>query len=256
MPTALFLSPHLDDVAFSCGGLAAALAARGWRAVVATVFTCSVHPAAGFALACQLDKGLPAEVDYMALRRTEDRDAMAALGAEARWLDLPEAPHRGYDSAPALFAGVRTGDAVADAVADHLRALLRELAPALVLAPQGLGNHADHLQVIRAVHAACPAEAVVWYRDTPYSIRVPDARPGPSLAGLAEAAVPLGAAALARKLDAATAYRTQLGFQFGGAEAARAALHAFACREGGGQPAERFLAADPAILRIAALQAA
>ena len=56
--TALVLSPHLDDAAFSCGGLMALLADAGWRVCMATAFTRSVHPAEGFALACQLDKGL------------------------------------------------------------------------------------------------------------------------------------------------------------------------------------------------------
>ena len=95
--TALLVSPHLDDAAFSCGGLAAMLARAGWRVVIATLFTRSVHPATGFALACQRDKGLADEVDYMALRRAEDVSAVACLGAEAWHGDLPEAPHRGYD---------------------------------------------------------------------------------------------------------------------------------------------------------------
>ena len=69
MPTALALSPHLDDAAFSCGGLLASLAQAGWRVVMATLFTGSVAEPKGFALACQLDKGLGPEIDYMALRR-------------------------------------------------------------------------------------------------------------------------------------------------------------------------------------------
>ncbi|WP_207955961.1 PIG-L deacetylase family protein [Rubrobacter marinus] len=80
-PTALFVSPHLDDVAFSCGGALALLAREGWRTVLATVFTRSVPDPTGFALACQTDKGLPPEVDYMALRREEDREAARRLGA-------------------------------------------------------------------------------------------------------------------------------------------------------------------------------
>ena len=96
MPTALVLSPHLDDAAFSCGGTVAQLADAGWRSVMVTAFTATVLPATGFALACQLDKGLGPEVDYMALRREEDRAAAVILGvADLRWLDLPEAPHRG-----------------------------------------------------------------------------------------------------------------------------------------------------------------
>ena len=81
MPHALALSPHLDDAAFSCGGTLARLAAAGWRVTLCTAFTRSVPDPTGFALACQLDKGLGPEVDYMALRRAEDDAACAALGA-------------------------------------------------------------------------------------------------------------------------------------------------------------------------------
>ena len=96
MPTALALSPHLDDAVFSCGGLLAALVDAGWDVTLATVFTATKLPASGFALACQIDKGLSPDVDYMALRRAEDREAAAILGiADVRHQDLAEAPHRG-----------------------------------------------------------------------------------------------------------------------------------------------------------------
>ncbi len=73
MPTALFLSPHLDDVAFSCGGTLLRLTDDPrWRVALCTIFTASVPDPQGFALRCQTDKGIPAEVDYMALRRAED----------------------------------------------------------------------------------------------------------------------------------------------------------------------------------------
>ena len=81
MPSALALSPHLDDAAFSCGGTLAALAAEGWEVVVATLFTASVEAPTGFALACQTDKGLPADADYMAIRRAEDAEACRRLEA-------------------------------------------------------------------------------------------------------------------------------------------------------------------------------
>ena len=61
MPTALFLSPHLDDVAFSCGGTLLRLTDDPrWRVVLCTVFTASVADPQGFALRCQTDKGIAA----------------------------------------------------------------------------------------------------------------------------------------------------------------------------------------------------
>lgn len=240
MPTALFLSPHLDDVAFSCGGMLAQLGDAGWRTVLVTAFTATVLPATGFALACQTDKGLGPEVDYMALRREEDRAAAAILGAgELRWLGLPEAPHRGYGSAAALFGDARADDDVWRPLAVRIEALVAELRPSLVLAPQGLGNHIDHRQMIRAVEHA-GVERVAFYRDTPYAIRNQHALPGVETRGARVQVVGIGAG-LERKLAASCAYASQIGFQFGGPAPLRAALRDFALREGNGEPAERFL---------------
>ena len=212
----LAVSPHLDDAAFSVGGTLAALADAGHEVVVATCFTRSVPGPTGFALACQTDKGLGPEVDYLALRRDEDRAAMAVLGAQPVHLDLPEAPHRGYPSAEALFAGVHPGDDVWREVA----ALLEGLSADLWLAPQGLGAHVDHLQVQRAV--AGLDRPTAWWRDSPYVLRDPGARPGPHLpAGLVPRELPQDRELRA---DACACYATQLGFQFGGPGPMRAAL--------------------------------
>ena len=249
--TALLLSPHLDDAAFSCGGIAAGLAAAGWRVVVATAFTRSVHPATGFALACQRDKGLSDAVDYMALRRGEDGAACERLGAEAAWLDLLEAPHRGYDSAPALFAAPHDDDDVGGALAGAIGGCLERFAPALVLAPQGCGGHVDHLQLCAALLDCGHAGPTGFYRDTPYVIRDPGARPCAQVAemALSDLVVPLDSEALGRKQSACGAYRSQLGFQFGGVAQASAALASLALVEGGGAGhAERLLVADPAAM--------
>jgi LmbE family N-acetylglucosaminyl deacetylase len=210
------VSPHLDDAAFSVGGTLAVLADAGHEVTVVTCFTASVPGPTGFALACQLDKGLPAGVDYMALRRDEDAAAMAVLGAAPVHLDLPEAPHRGYTSAPDLFAGVHDGDDVWRSVRERLA----DVPGDLWLAPQALGAHVDHLQVLRAV--AGTARPVLWWRDSPYVLREPGAVPGPDLpGGLTPLELPQD---LGRRADACACYATQLGFQFGGADAMRAAL--------------------------------
>ena len=212
----LAVSPHLDDAVFSAGARLARLADAGHDVTVVTCFTASVPGPTGFALACQTDKGLAPEVDYMALRRDEDRAATAVLGATPVHLPLREAPHRGYDSAPALFAGVRPGDV---AWQDVLAALEPYDAD-LWLAPQGLGGHVDHLQVVRAVAAL--GRPTLWWRDAPYALRAPDAEPSPSLpTGLTSVALPEDRD---RRGDACARYATQLGFQFGGVAGMRAAL--------------------------------
>ncbi len=241
MPTALFVSPHLDDAIFSAGGLAGLLVDRGWTTILVTAFTRSVVPAQGFALACQLDKGLGPEVDYMALRRREDRDAADLLGfAGVLWLDLLEAPHRGYDSAADLFGPVHQQDSVRLQMAAELLRVGAEFRPDLVLAPQGLGNHVDHQQVVAAAIACFAPERTAFYRDTPYAIRQPDARALGLVPAAAAETIGIGTT-LGRKISAAQAYVSQIGFQFGGADPLSQALHGFALREGGGLPAERFV---------------
>ena len=212
----LAVSPHLDDAAFSVGGTLAVLADAGHDVTVLTCFTRSVPDPQGFALACQTDKGLEPEVDYMAVRRREDDAALAVLGVRQQHLDLPEAPHRGYDSAPALFAGARPDDDMWRDVAD----LLAPLEADLWLAPQGLGAHVDHLQVLRAV--AGLRRPTAWWRDSPYVLRDGAAPPGADLPpGLATVELPHDRD---RRGEACAAYATQLGFQFGGVRAMREAL--------------------------------
>ncbi len=215
MKTLLAVSPHLDDAVFSAGALLARHADAGWRTVIATCFTASVPNPQGFALACQLDKDLAPGVDYMALRREEDHHACALLGAEAVHLPFAEAPHRGYGSAPALFGQRLPADRVGETLADAIAELVEQLRPDHLLGPAAIGDHVDHWIVRDALEWVAPGAVALW-ADLPYAARHPAALPD----GFGR--LPCGPA-LARKLDAAGAYRSQLGFQFG-ATAAMAGL--------------------------------
>ncbi len=220
----LAVSPHLDDAAFSAGALLAGLAAAGADVLVVTVFTGSVPHPTGFALACQTDKGLAPDVDYMALRRAEDDAALSALAVRGRHLPLLEAPHRGYTSAGALFGPVVAGDegcprAVEDTVGEVLDEEFGGVVD-LLLGPQALGDHVDHRHVRDAVHALAHRRGlpVSRWADTPYVLR-------------AGADAPAGAprrpweGELEAKVAACAAYATQLGFQFDGEAAMARALH-------------------------------
>lgn len=218
--TVLALSPHLDDAAFSCGGTLAMLADAGHRVIVATVFTRSVPHPRGFALACQLDKGLSADVDYMALRRGEDEAAMRILGAQPRWLDFPEAPHRGYGSPPELFGERRADDRVVGTLAPMLRALIDEVDPALILAPRAIGDHVDHHAVRDALGTLSVRAPLALWTDSPYAFRTTVADTGGAYV------VRPDAPSLARKVEASCAYTSQIGFQFGGPEPLRRVLEA------------------------------
>ena len=243
MKTAFFISPHLDDVVFSCGGTLAKLADENWQTILCTIFTKSVINPQGFALACQLDKNLAADLDYMKLRRAEDCRAAKILGAaESLHLNFLEAPHRGYESAPELFAGEKHGDKIWKKVAEHFEMLNEIHQPEIIFAPQGLGNHVDHLQTIRAVRKVFPVEKIRWYRDMPYAIRQSDAPsellpPGlfPFFSEIEDY--------LPQKIAACAAYRSQINFQFGSLDQIKPTLENFH-RSEAQKSAELFSAAE------------
>jgi hypothetical protein len=108
----------------------------------------------------------------------------------------------------------------ADDVWQELSGQLAGLDADLWLAPQALGAHVDHVQVLRAVAAL--GRPTLWWRDSPYVLRRPDAVPGAALPGRS---TPVELPQLAdRRADACACYTTQLGFQFGGEAGMRAAL--------------------------------
>ena len=222
------VSPHLDDAAFSAGGMLAAHARDGGRVTIVTCFTANVAQPTGFALACQLDKGLPPDVDYMALRREEDWAACAVIGAAPVHLPFHEAPHRGYADAPALFGLRRTDDPMADRLAPVLAALLDRLAPDLLLGPLALGDHVDHW-IVRDALTRIGRPRLLW-EDWPYLDR-----PGVRGLGRPVRRVALNADLAERRIAMCAAYATQLGFQFGGVDAMAARI--------GGITEERFHAA-------------
>ncbi|WP_341209326.1 PIG-L family deacetylase [uncultured Sphingomonas sp.] len=211
------VSPHLDDAAFSVGGLLAAHARAGDQVTIITCFTGNVARPGGFALACQLDKGLPAEVDYMALRRAEDRAACAVIGAEAIHLPLLEAPHRGYSSAPALFATRREDDAMLAPLTDALATQITALVPDLLLGPRAIGDHVDHW-LVRDALAATGHPMLLW-EDWPYLTRAAAVLERPALTHR------LSDADREARRAMCAAYATQIGFQFGSAAALDAAIN-------------------------------
>ena len=202
------ISPHLDDAAFSVGGLLAARARGGDRITIVTCFTGNVAQPQGFALACQLDKGLDAAVDYMALRRDEDLAACAVIGAEAIHLPFPEAPHRGYASAAELFAERRMDDGVLLPLTYALGELVESLAPDLLLGPLAVGDHVDHWIVREALAAS--AQTLMLWEDWPYLRRAGTLQDTPSVSHA------LTDDDRQARLAMCGAYTSQLGFQFGG----------------------------------------
>ncbi len=173
---ALYLSPHLDDAAFSCGGQIHARARRGERVSIVTLFAGPAPKAAELsAFAADLHRrwGLDSG-DAVSARRDEDLRAARSLGASCVQLDLLDAIYRvdrrGAPLYPALAALFREPPRDDGAVESRLRAALEALpAAAFVAAPLGIGGHVDHAIVHRLAREVVPHDRLWFYEDFPYA---------------------------------------------------------------------------------------
>lgn len=218
MKTVLVLSSHLDDAAFSVGPLLAELKAKA-RIVVATVFTKSITNPGPFAMACQIDKGLTASVDYMLIRRKEDTEWSEKLGVEIVHGPFAEAPHRGYEAAVKLFGRILQTDEIGINLKLWLDNLTGSLRPEVILVPLSIGNHVDHQWVRKMAETSVSnLLTLAYYQDQPYTAKTNIALPS-SGQGKVDPChlfhVPLSESSLVQALAAAEAYSTQIPFQFG-----------------------------------------
>src|SRR3954454_9837392 len=85
---AIFLSPHYDDVALSCGGTVARLAENGQTPVIVTIFAGAIldELLTEFATWKHARWGIEHVDDVQAQRQAEDLAAGAMLGCRMRWL--------------------------------------------------------------------------------------------------------------------------------------------------------------------------
>jgi LmbE family N-acetylglucosaminyl deacetylase len=261
----VFVAPHPDDAALSCGGLMAALRVRGESIAIVSVYSGAGEPSAltpyqrealGFA-----DPGSPwaeGSLDpraVIAARQDEDRRYARLVGADQVFLDLPDAVFRGYDDDDQLVGPPRSDDPVP---VEALARALARLRPDRAYVPLSIGGHVDHRQVRRAVMelAASPGSTVRdrlrFYEDFPYTLTGgfegpadldPEVRAGlPPGFELAAEFVSI-AGLIQAKLAGLHAYASQVDHLFGGTEQLAEAVRRQAVRvgaAGGMGPAERY----------------
>lgn len=247
---ALFIQPHYDDVALSCGGTAAAWAQAGWAPRIVTIFASEiVHAMVGELAAHKHARWLVDDPDAVqAMRRDEDTRAAAVLGCGLRWLGLPDAIYRGdrYPDDAALYGSLHPEEfALAAHLADELVQLPEWRPHTQVFVPLGVGDHVDHQLAFEAGRQLAARGVEVWaYEDLPYAIHTPGARDR-RLAGVAGAVAQAQAVPIAQtldvKLEAIGAYGSQLPVIFRFTDDYREAIAAHARAAGpAGQAAERF----------------
>jgi len=255
----VYLSPHYDDAALSCGGLIHQQTRTEELALVLTVFAAppdSDENLSPFARHQHENWGAPA--DAVAMRQTEDQTALARLGADYLRLKFTDCIYRGekkpgewfYTSNDDLFGPVHADDLPLVA---EIAAAVTEMVPedesVTLYAPLAVGNHVDHQLVnMAARQLQLHGYRVVFYADYPYADPFYAGRYAPGLTDTLAAYQnvdlnlerrPLNATDLAAKIAAVQAYSSQLGVLFGSPAEAENRLTAYAIHAGQGRPAER-----------------
>jgi LmbE family N-acetylglucosaminyl deacetylase len=209
----IYLSPHLDDAVYSCGGLIWEQTQAGEGVEIWTV--CAGDPPPGplapFAQALHARWGTDREA--VRVRRVEDARAAARVGAEIRHFPLADCIYRRapsgnalYGSEEAIFGAVHVAE---QPVVDWLSGLLAQIpVGARLVCPLTLGGHVDHHLVRRAAEQAGRISA--FYPDFPYAARGGGNAENCVPAGWGQTVAPLSEAALQAWVEGAALYASQL----------------------------------------------
>ncbi|WP_435057895.1 PIG-L deacetylase family protein [Streptomyces sp. bgisy060] len=187
----LVLSPHLDDAVLSCGALLGWVGRRA-PVTVATLFTEAAPPPHTLSARQYLKQTRAGDAEELfAERREEDRQVLERLGVDRHHVGLVDGLFRqlprarpGTDRLARLLPELthvyptyrlhlsRGRISAHDAetlrtVGETVEALLPARSGGLVLAPLGVGGHADHVLVRAAAERS--GHRVVYYSDFPYN---------------------------------------------------------------------------------------
>jgi len=252
----IYLSPHLDDAALSCGGRIYLECQAGLDVLVITVMAGDAPPSA---------KDLPTPIiadlhtrweleanpNPVDVRRDEDREALAVLGGDVVHWEWPECVYRQdsgtgqfmYPTEESLWGSVHPGDQVlVTQLAQRLAGL--PLSPdGCLYAPLTVGDHVDHHVVRQAAEMwASSLRRLVYYEEYPYAEQ-PEAL-GAVLgdgSGWVDEIIAITQEALEAKAAAVACYQSQISTFYTGVEEITVRLEAYASVAGQGHGcAERY----------------
>jgi len=243
----VYLSPHFDDVVYSCGGLIWEQVRSGQSVDIWTV--CAGGPGANEDIsdfAHQLHTRWQTGPEAVFVRLAEDEAAVRRLGAGMRYWDLPDCIYRRLPGNGWLVNGEedlwRPVHPEEQVVVDRLVGwLVRGLnqgslfRDTRLVSPLTLGNHIDHSLVRAAAEIAARQENVpLWYYpDYPYAAKASTEKAEKLAAGWREICQQVSREALAAWQAAAACYESQISTFWSGRAELDAAFEAY-WRAGGG----------------------
>jgi LmbE family N-acetylglucosaminyl deacetylase len=169
----IYLSPHLDDAVFSCGGWIWEQVQRGQEVEIWTIFAGDPPPGDLSDLARSIHQSWNLTENVVETRREEDQEACRILGAGARYFPFPDCIYRFsedeepfYQQGEDIFGGLDPREAdLIDQVSFALKENLPEEGELII--PLAIGNHVDH-EVTRKA-ATRLGRCLSYYTDYPYA---------------------------------------------------------------------------------------
>ncbi len=209
----IYLSPHFDDAALSCGGLIWEQTQHGLPVEAWTVCAGEAPPGplSQQAENCHRDWGTSSAAETVALRRREDQAAMRILGAAWRHFDIPDCIYRRAPAGEVFYPDRYRGPlhpAEADLDARLAEALAAEIRPGdRLVCPLVVGGHIDH-NLTRAA-AGRLGLPLTYYAEIPYLLDYAD-QLEPATTGLVGSVHSISAKGLEAWLNSISAYASQL----------------------------------------------
>lgn len=227
----VYLSPHLDDVVYSCGGLIWEQVHSGAQVEVWTVCAGDAGgPLSDYARSLHIRWGTGMEA--VAVRRAEDLEACRKLGVTARHFSIPDCIYRRLPDSGApvvksdadLFSPLKTGERyLVEELADQLK---RSLSPPVnVVCPLAVGGHMDHRLTRMAAEAV---KTPLWfYADYPYIMRAEEDLNNYLNPEWKTSHFQITEPALSAWQEGVAAYRTQISTFWGGIEELKNAIREY-----------------------------
>jgi hypothetical protein len=226
----IYISPHFDDAALSCGGLIWEQTSKGMPVEIWTV--CAGDPPPGLpstqAAAIHQIWGFTSAEQAVAARSVENQQAAMILGAEVVEFSIPDCIYRRSASGELLYPEdvfVPIHASEKDLAADIAYTLNSELQPGdLVVSPLAIGGHIDHHLVRLAVEQL--SLPIWYYSDIPYLLNNPE-NLVPATLGLKNGSFPISARGLEAWQRSVSAYSSQILMLFGSVEGMQAAIQKY-----------------------------
>ena len=175
----IYISPHLDDVTFSCSGAMCTYEAQGLHTLVVTLFAGQPQPPfPPLAQACHQIWQIPEDVPPYQIRQAEDEKAMSALGVDYLWLNWLEVIYRVTDLSNLSEINDDNADFQHDPIFPTLCQWLADLhatyPSATIVVPLGVGAHRDHRITFHAALNALDPATLLFFEDFPYAAYLPE----------------------------------------------------------------------------------